>query len=148
MVLSDEKYLQFVANYEDWVAIKKLKITEATDPLVVAEFLAGLTVSVDLKIEQNLGKIVDLKKLDAAVNSLSFGKGDVGRALEEINTRKISAVINEITELEKFQKNEQKELQGFCKAYAMRKALKACGLNVDYSGVEIPALKRLKKTKV
>ena len=145
--MSDEKYLQFVANYEDWVAVKKLKITDVTDPLVVAEFLAGLTVSVDLKIEQNLGKTVDLKKLDAAINALGFGKGDVARALEEINTRKISAVINEITQIEKFQKNEQKELIGFCKAYAMRKALKACGLNVDYSGVEIPALKRLKKSK-
>ncbi|MDO8633728.1 MAG: DUF2666 family protein [archaeon] len=145
--MSDEKYLQFVANYEDWVAVKKLKITDVTDPLVVAEFLAGLTVSVDLKIEQNLGKTVDLKKLDAAISGLGFGKGDVARALEEINTRKISAVINEVTVLEKFQKNVQKELQGFCKAYATRRALKACGLNVDYSGVEIPALKRLKKSK-
>lgn len=145
--MSDEKYIQFVANYDDWVVIKKLKITDVMDPLVVAEFLAGLTVSVDLKVEQNLAKIVDLKKLDAAIDELGFGKGDSARALEEINSRAISRVINEITSLEKFQKNEQKELAGFCTAYATRKALKACGLNVDYSNVEIPALKKLKKAK-
>lgn len=146
--MPDEKYVQFVANYDDWVAVKKLKIAPETHPLVVAEFLAGLTVSVDGKIEQNLAKLVDLKKLDDAINELGFGKGDSARALEEINSRKISRVISEITSLEKFQKNEQKELWDFCIAYATRKALKECSLMVDYSEVDIPALKKLKRAKV
>lgn len=145
--MPDEKYIQFIANYDDWVAVKKLKITPETDPLVVAEFLAGLTVSVDAKVEQNLAKIVDLKKLDAAISELGLGKGDVARTLEEINSRKISRVINEITHLEKFQKDEKKELAGFCIAYATRKALKECGIKADYSDIEIPVLKKLKRAK-
>lgn len=146
--MSDEKYIQFIANYGDWVAVKKLRIEQGTDPKTVMEFLAGLTMSVDSKVEQNLRQIVDLAKLDAALNELGLGKGDAAKALQEVSGRKISSVINEITALEKFQKNEQKELQGFCKAYAMKRALKACGIMVDYSGVEIPGMKRLKKTKV
>ena len=145
--MSDEKYIQFIANYEDWVAIKKLKVTPETQPIVVMEFLSSLTYSVDSKVEANLRKIVDLTKLDAALNALELGKGESAKALQEVTSRKITSVINEITTLEKFQKNEQKELWDFCMVYATRKALKACKLQVDYSDVDIPALKKLKKGK-
>ena len=70
------------------------------------------------------------------------------RKLQELAGRKFSSIVNEITELPEFQKNEKKELQGFCKAYAMRVALKKCNIMVDYSEVEIPGMKRLKKKKV
>jgi len=63
--MTEEKYIQFVANYDDWVAIKKLKIEPSMDPKTIMEFLASLTISVDRKVEENLGKMVDLKKLDA-----------------------------------------------------------------------------------
>ena len=142
-----EGTIQFIANYDDWKAIKKIRITEQTDPRSVAEFLAGLTTSVDNKIEDNLRKVVELGKVDAAIDELELGKKDTAAAIEEVNSRKISGAINEVTKLEKFQKNEQRELQQFCRAYAMRKALKACGITVDYSNVEIPGMKRLKKKK-
>ncbi|MFA5126307.1 MAG: hypothetical protein WC462_04890 [archaeon] len=43
------------------------------------------------------------------------------------------------------QKNQQKEVAEFCKVYATRKCLKACGLMVDYTQIEIPGMGRLKK---
>lgn len=143
----EEGQIQFVANYADWKAIKKITITDKTDPRTVAEFLAGLTMSVDNKIEANLRKIVDLDKVDKAIVEVGIGKKDVAKAIEEVNSRKISSVINEITQKPELQKNEQKELQQFCKAYAMRKALQAAEIIVDYSEIDIPGLKRLKKTK-
>jgi hypothetical protein len=142
-----EGSIQLVANYDDWKAIRKQTITEKTDPLVVMEFLAGLTNSVDAKVESNLKKILALDKLDSAINSLGLTKGDAVRAMEEINSRSISKVINEITALDKYQKNQQKELADFCKVYATRKCLKACGLMIDYTQIEIPGMGRLKKTK-
>lgn len=142
-----EGSIQLVANYADWKAVKKITITEKTAPLTVAEFLAGLTNSVDSKIEMNLRKVVELEKIDTAIKEINLGKGDVASAIEEVNSRKIGKVINEITKLDKFQKNVQKELAGFCKAYAMRKALQECEIIVDYSEVEIPGMKRLKKVK-
>lgn len=142
-----EKSIQFVANYDDWQSVKKLKIEEKTDPKTIMEFLASLTTSVDNKIEANLGKILDLKKLDSAISGINAGKTDaeISEALAEINTRKVNAVINEICETEGRQPNEQRELKGFCRVYATKQVLKKCGLAVDYTGVEIPGMKRLMK---
>ncbi|MDD3083946.1 MAG: DUF2666 family protein [Candidatus ainarchaeum sp.] len=143
-----EGQIQLVANYDDWKAIKKITITEKTDPKTIMEFLAGMMRSTDNKIEQNLKKIVDLEKIDKAIEEIELGKKDVGKAIEEVSSRKVNSVINEITKIDSLQKNEQKELQGFCKAYAMRKALQKCEIIVDYSEVEIPGMKRLMKKKV
>mgnify|MGYP001611083954 CR=1 FL=1 len=74
-------------------------------------------------------------------------RGRILQALEEVKSRKVNAVIKEITALPNLQKNEQGEMEDFCRAYAMRKALKLCGIIVDYSEVEIPGMKRLKKAK-
>ncbi|HZX20587.1 MAG TPA: DUF2666 family protein [archaeon] len=144
-----EKYIQFVANYDDWVSIRKLTIETATDPKTIMEFLASLNTSTDKKVEENLRKIVALDKVDEALASLELGKKDTAKALEEVNSRKVGSVIKEITEnLEKLSKPEKKEIEQFCRVYAMRKALKQCGIGVDYSEIEIPGMKRVMKKKV
>ncbi len=145
--MADEKYIQFVANYDNWVAVKKLKIESSTQPVTIMEFLASLTISVDAKVEENLKKVVNLSKLDSALNELNLGKGDTSKALAEVSSRNISAVINEITALTNLQANEQKELTEFCKIYATKKALKACQVKADYSSVNIPGMKKGKKAK-
>ena len=146
--MSENKYIQFVANYEDWVSIRKLTIEEKTDSKTIMEFLGGLGTSIDSKVEENLRKIVDLDKLDSAITALELGKKDTAKALEEINTRKVGAVIKEITEnLEGLSKPEKKELVQFCKVYAMKKVLKQCMIMVDYSEIDIPGMKRVKKKK-
>jgi hypothetical protein len=142
-----EGMIQFIANYEDWKIIKKITITNITEPLVIAEFLASLTYSTDGKIESNLRKVVELEKIDNAIKGLSFKKGDSARALEEVNSRQVGKVINEICKLEKFSGPIQKELIGLCKIYATKKVLKECEILVNYSEAEIPTLKRAKKAK-
>lgn len=145
----EEKYIHFIANYDDWTAIKKLKITEQTDPRTVMEFLASLATSLDRKVEENLRKTVDLKKIDEVLNEMEFGKkeNEIALVLARVNGTQINKAIKEITSLSSLQKNEQKELQDFCKVYALKEALKRCGLNIDYSKIEIPGLKRVKKSK-
>lgn len=144
-----EKTIQFVANYNDWVAIKKLKIEEKTDPKTIMEFLASLTTSIDNKVSENLKKIVDLEKLDAALKELKFGRteSEIANVLAEANSRKINAVISEISAKPELQKNEQKEIADFCRVYALKKALNECGLKIDYSSIEIPGMKRIMKKK-
>ncbi|MFH0954767.1 MAG: DUF2666 family protein [Candidatus Micrarchaeota archaeon] len=143
-----EQYIQFVANYDDWAAIKKLKIEPATDPRTIAEFLASMTFSVDRKIAENLGKITDIKKLDAVLDQVQAGKteDEIAGVLKELNTRKVSQVINEISAIPSLQKGEQKEVADFLRAYASRKLLKACGVVVDYSEIKIPGMKRVMKS--
>ena len=145
-----EKVIQFVANYDDWRAIKKLKIDEKTDPRTVMEFIASLSMSFDAKVEGNLRKVIDLEKVDAVLEEISCGKTEeeIAEALKAVRKRNVSAAINEICEKPELQKNEQKELKQFCKIYAVKKVLKNCDLEVDYSGVNIPGIKRVKKKKV
>ena len=148
----EEQYIQFISNYKDWVSVKKLKITEQSDPKTVMEFLAGLTTSVDSKVEANLAKIVELGKLDSALKEVIQGVGkkenEIAAILAAVASSKVNKVIAEITEKASAEKGVRKELVGFCKAYAMRKALKECGLAIDYSGIEIPGMKRVMKKKV
>ncbi|MBN2067002.1 MAG: DUF2666 family protein [Candidatus Diapherotrites archaeon] len=142
--------IQFIANYGDWKAIKKLKIEEKTDPRAVMEFLASLGMGLDRKIAENLGKTVELEKLDAALKELPKGKTEqeIASIISEVNSRKVGSAIKEICSKPELQPKEQKELQQFCRVYAMRKALSECGLSVDYSSVDVPGMGRLKKTKV
>jgi hypothetical protein len=146
-----ENMIQFVANYGDWQAIKKMKVEEGTDPKQIMEFIASLGFSFDRKVEENLRKIVDLDRVDKAVEEeVEKGKSaeSIAKALSAVSGRAVNGVIKEITEKPGLQKNEIKELQQFCKAYAMKKALKALGLMADYSEVDVPGMKRLKKRKV
>ena len=145
-----EKYIQFVANYDDWVSVKKLKIEAVTDPRTILEFLASLTTGIDRKVEENLGKIIELQKIKAAVDSVfagGKGAGAISEAIAAVNSSAVNKAINELTEKPEWQKKERSEMQGFCKAYAMRLALKKCGLLIDYSEVEVPGMKRLTKKK-
>ncbi len=141
--------IQFIANYGDWKAIKKLKIEKATDSRTVMEFLASLGMGIDRKIEENLRKLVDLDKVDAAISEIESGKGKeaVSETIADVSGRKVNSAIKEVCSKPELQKNEQKELIGFCKVYAMKKALGNAGLFVDYSNVEIPGMKRLMKKK-
>ena len=145
MVFLVEGQIQFIANYEDWRVIKKITITSITEPLVIAEFLASLTYSTDGKIESNLRKVVELEKVDNAIKTLALGKGDSTRAIEEVNSKQVGKVINDICKLEKFSGPVQKELIQLCKIYATKKVLKECGILVNYSEADISTLKRAKK---
>ena len=144
-----DESIQFIANYEDWKSIKKLKIEAATEPKTVMEFLASLETGIDRKIEDNLRKIVELDKVDAAIAELGLAKGkeNVAIAIANVSGRKVNSVIKEICTKPELQKNEQTELIGFCKVYAMRKALTETELFVDYMSVKIPGMKRMMKKK-
>ncbi len=145
-----DRVIQFIANYDDWVSVKKLKVEEKTEPRTIMEFLASLGTGIDGKVEANLRKMVDLGKLDSAIAELQAGKGrqQIAEILAEINSRKVNSVIKEICGLPELQKNEQRELIGFCRVYALRKALGQAGLSVEYSSIEIPGMRKLKKNKV
>lgn len=146
-----DQQIQFISNYSDWVAIKKLTITEKTEPKTVMEFLAGLATTIDRKVEDNLRKTVELDKLDVVLNEeIAEGRGvaNIEKNLTTVSGRKVNSVINEICEIEGMQKNEKKELIDFCKVYAMKKALKEVKLMIDYSEIKIPGMKKAKKKKV
>lgn len=144
-----DEYIQFVANYGEWKSIKKLKIEGKTDPRTIMEFLASLNTSLDKKMEANLARLVDLPVLQKALDEelAGIGKGEAGiaKALGAISGARLGKTINAICEKPEWQKGEQEEIKGFCRALVCRKALKAANVMVDYSQIEIPGMKRLMK---
>lgn len=144
-----ENGIMFVANYGDWKSVKKLTVTEKMDPRTIAEFLASLNTGVDIKVEENLAKLVDLKKVDDFLAEVLEGKGkseaDIAAVVAALNGAKLGKVLNEICELPELQKGEQKELKEFCRVYAIRKGLIELGVMMDYSQIAIPGMKRLMK---
>jgi len=143
-----EETIQFIANTKGWVSIKKLKVTEQTDPKTIIEFLASLSTGLDRKVEESLGKIVELEKLNAVLDEVLNETGkNAGEIIQAVNGRKINAVANELAEQDKWQKGEKKEVAEFLKVYAMKKALKAVKVRVDYSEIDIPGMKKAKKVK-
>lgn len=150
-----DKYIQFIANYDDWQSIKKLKIEPATDPIVIAEFLASLTISVDKKVEENLRKVISLNGVDEAVATAPKGKSgnEVADVLAYIAGSKMSRAISEATEKlgeRGLMKPQIKEVEELVRVYAMRKALKNAGLMVSYDQVslKIPGVKKNMLKKV
>ncbi|MBU2100568.1 DUF2666 family protein [Candidatus Micrarchaeota archaeon] len=144
-----EESIQFIANTKGWISVKKLKVTEQTDPRTVMEFLASLGTGIDRKVEENLGKIVEIEKLNYVLNEILGETGkDVSAVLREVNGRKVNAIVNELVEKPEWQKGEKKEVGEFLKVYSMRKALKEVKIRVDYSEINIPGMKKVKKAKV
>ena len=143
-----EESIQFIANTKGWVSIKKLKVTEQTDPRSIMEFLGSLGTGLDRKVEESLGKIVELEKLNAVLDEILGETGkDAGTIIREVNGRKVGAIVNELVEKPEWQKGEQKEVSEFLKVYAMKKALKSIKIRVDYSEIKIPGMKKVKKAK-
>ncbi len=143
-----EEAIQFIANTKGWVSIKKMKITEQTDPRSIMEFLASLGTGIDRKVEDSLGKITEIEKLNSVLDEILGETGkDSAAIIREVNGRKVNAVVNELTEKPEWQKGEKTEVGEFLKVYAMRKALKTIKIRVDYSEIKIPGMRKAKKAK-
>jgi len=150
--MMENEGIQFVAKMGNWVAVRKLTIEQKTDPITVMEFLAGLSVSFDHKIEEFLAKAVDTAKLNAAIEeaTANLGKGEkrISEAIAQANGATVNKAINEICEKPGLQKKEIDGLKEFCKVLALRKALKKAGLKIDFTTIETPAIKAtMKKAK-
>lgn len=144
--------IQFIAKMGNWVAVRKLSVEEKTEPLMVMEFIAGLSVSFDRKIEEFLAKEVEIEKLNTAIDEelegIKKGARGVSEVLAKIGGAKLGRVINELCDSKARQPKEKKELKEFCKIFALRKAFRKLGLKVDYSTIETPAIKAaMKKAK-
>lgn len=66
------EYIDFMVNYKDWIAIRRLGIRSITKPEEIAFHLSGITSSIDSKIYGILG--INTEILDKAANSLTEGK--------------------------------------------------------------------------
>ena len=135
-----EDQIQFIAKVGKWVAIKKLSITDKTEPFTVACFLATLDDTFDRKIKDNLSERVDFKRIDEFIKEISGKKGkkteeEIAKLLKEMSGAKLTRVINSAINTDGLEKKEAKALQEFGKVYATRAILDAIGLHYAYNSV-------------
>ena len=124
-------FIQFIANYPGWKCIKKYKITEKTDPRTFLEFMSSYKVSLENRLEKYLHSISGEAKLKEFV-SRAPGK-----------TEKVSAVFSYVHTLAP----SDAALKTLIQTLVLRKTLRARGLFVEASQIEVPGLKRLLKKK-
>ena len=150
--MSEEGYIQLVANYADWKAVKKIKIDDKASPEEIMYFLMSLSQSFDSKVEFNLKKALNLTEIENVIKEAGAtkkaGANEFANLIEIINSRKTSQAINAQVDSKPLSKDEKEGLRQACLIYLTRKVLGNNGIAVDYSQVKIPGTRVSKKAKV
>lgn len=133
--------IQLIANYPNWKCIKKFTISELSDPKTVGEFFVSYSISLDNRLEKYLSQIVNMEKVKEIIASAPTAKmaGEVPALLQYIASPSVQQKTHALGKT---------PLQGkLIHTYVIRSLFKQNGLMGDYTGVEIPGLKRLMKKK-
>jgi len=138
--------IQFVANTDDWKAIKKLKVEANVPAIDIAEFLASVSISFDAKIAQYLQKATNTKPLDEYINSITKGtfktEEDIAKVLKGINSTAASKAINTCID-DGLTPKEKDLLKAFLKAYLTKASLAKINFCIDYTNLPL----RINKSK-
>ncbi len=80
--MAEEDAVEFFAKYKNWVAVKKISITENTKPEEIALQLSSIRQSIDRKSFEILG--INVKALDEYAEFITKGKRKSWPALAEV----------------------------------------------------------------
>ncbi len=140
MTLAPAK-IQFISNYPNWKCIKKFAVTEQTNPKTVCEFFVSYSISLDNRMEKYLAQAVDMNKVNELIFSAPSGKmaGDIPEFLQYVGSASLAQKAHAL--------GKTPLLGKIVHTFIIRSLFKQNGLMGDYSGVEIPGLKRLMKKK-
>ena len=136
-----EEGLQLVANFKDWKAVKKLKITNETPPFAVLEFFTAFMYSTGKKLEEYMAKIGNLEEINKELDSCS----GFNEKLQMVRTRKMGSLFKDFISKANLPKKHQKPMKEFLQVYSVRRALKFAEINFNYAEVNVSSTKRLKK---
>jgi len=132
--------IQFIANTEDWKAIKKLNITQEVPAIDVASFLASVSISFDTKIEQYLKKATNTKPLDDYITEITKGtfksEEEIAKVLKAINSQNANKAINSCIS-EELEPKEKELLKAFLKTYLTKTVLQKINFCVDYTNLPL-----------
>ncbi len=135
-----EGELQFIANCDEWKAVKKLKIDANVQGINIAEFLASVSISFDSKIENYLKKSINAKTVDEYIDSITKGtfktEEEISKVLKAINSAQANKTINACIP-EELSPKEKDLLKSFLKTYLTKKALLKINFCVDYTNLPL-----------
>jgi len=143
--MADER-VEFFANKGKWVVVKKLKVTEKTDELDIARFLASVNETMDRKMYEFLGTAMDLEALDAiAAECCGAEKGKKGysvkgrmsdermqQAIAATRSVKVSKAINAVV--------EGKKTRDAAKSYVVRRVFDFMKFPINVSAKQVEGI--------
>lgn len=139
--------IEFIANTDDWKAIKRLKIDEKVPDLDIISFLASVSISFDTQIEKHLRKINDLKPIEEYIDKITKGMGkseeDLAKVLRGILSPNASKAINACIP-GNITPKEKDLLKATLKVYITKKTLAKIGFTIDYTKLPIQINKKRK----
>jgi hypothetical protein len=139
-----EQQIQFIANLDNFVSVKKLKIEKQVTNQDIIEFLASIQFSCNQKITDYLEKIIDSKKLLEETKDL-FNLG-VEDFYNQINTAKLKKIITNAFSID-LDKKQKEAYVGAVKVYLLNKYCLDKNITLGYNHVVFPSKKRIMKLK-
>jgi len=118
--------IDFLAKYKDWIAIKKMSISDDTKPEEIAFHLASIRQTIDKKAFEVLG--INTKQLDELANKITSGARKSYKALAEAIA---SLGSQEARDIVAKACNGKEELQEVANAYLLRKVVQNLGFDFD-----------------
>ena len=90
-----EEYIDFMAKYKDWIAIRRLGIRPDTKPEEVVQHMAGVRSLIETKSYPMLG--IKISVLDEYVGKITMGVrksyASLGKAVESLSSAEAKAAI-------------------------------------------------------
>lgn len=140
-----EESIQFIANFDKFVSIKKLTIDKNVGPKEVIEFLTSVQFSTSQKIKDYIKKICDISKFEEKTEAL-FSL-NVGQFFEEINSRAIKKIITEFIPKDIEKKDQKDAYIELFKVYLIEKYADKKKLVFGAHHIVFPSNKKLMKKK-
>jgi hypothetical protein len=144
MNMADES-IQFIANFDKFVSIKKLTIDKDVGPREVIEFLTSVQFSTSQKIKDYLKKICDITKFEEKTNSL-FSL-NVGQFVEEVNSKATKKIITDFVPKDIEKKDQKDAYIELFKVYLIEKYADEKKIVFGAHHIVFPANKKLMKKK-
>ncbi len=140
-----DESIQFIANFDKFVSIKKLTIDKDVGPKEVIEFLTSVEFSTSQKIKDYLGKLCDIKKFEEKTKSLMAL--EAGKFIDEVNSNNTKKIIKEFIPEGMDKKDEKDAYTELFKVYLIEKYANEKKLVFAAHHIVFPANKKLMKKK-
>jgi hypothetical protein len=140
-----DESIQFIANFDKFVSIKKLTIDKDVGPKEVIEFLTSVQFTTSQKIKDYIGKIIDIKTFEEKTKTLYTL--NVGQFMEEVNSKATLKIIKEFVPGDIDKKDIKDAYAELLKVYLIEKYARDKEVIIGAHHIVFPANKKLMKKK-
>lgn len=137
-----EGTIQFISNYPAWKCVKKFRIEENVNRRTVAEFITSYTITLDLRFETYLPKLLNVNELETFLKKSPGKAATPEQLMTFLNESEFAIIIQRIAS--KGAPGHIAECVNVLRAYATRKVLKEKGIIVEATQIKsLPGWKRV-----